>query len=179
MSRAPIDSAASVARRKLMLAGEDKRRDAARQRLVGDGMEQEIASRASRQGEASRIKRNAREHLPKLSTEIVRLDEDDVTRGPQPLIAREHQSSVASSMAKQMRTIQIRVHDDVSAKQPQPSPQPHQHPIGSELRGLLHIDGVYYSNDPKRPNATSSDTLSVRGSSGGSDERRAHYIRRR
>jgi len=112
-----------------MLTGEDKGRNPARQHLARDWAEQQIASRASCKRELSRIERNAREHLAKL------------------FVAGEHQPAVNSSASEQMRPIRLRIRDDIGAQQSQPSPQPHQHPIGSKLRGLLHIGGVYYRKD--------------------------------
>lgn len=130
-----------------MLTGEDKGRNPARQHLARDWAEQQIASRASCKRELSRIERNAREHLAKLRAEIVRLDKDDVARAAKAFVAGEHQPAVNSSASEQMRPIRLRIRDDIGAQQSQPSPQPHQHPIGSKLRGLLHIGGVYYRKD--------------------------------
>ena len=105
-----------------MLTGEDKGWDAPRQHLARHWAEKQVASRASREREPSRVERNTREYIAKLSAEIIRLEEDDVVRGPQPLVAREHQASITSGARKEVSSVQLRVHDDIRAKQPQPSP---------------------------------------------------------
>src|ERR1700676_5362149 len=89
----PVNAAAPAAFGKSLVTGKDVGWYCSRHERTLNRSQHGVASRASRERNRVPIEAEASDGLAQLSSDNVALDEEDVRRGPQALVAR-HQDSV-------------------------------------------------------------------------------------
>jgi hypothetical protein len=142
MGLGPIDSTALFTLGESIMAGEDVRRYSPRYEFTRDGGQREVASRASRERNRSRVEAEAHDSRAQLTPDSITLDEINVSRGSQTFVARHQYSVVRASYLQQLGAAHGRVRYNVGAEQPQPSRQSHQHAVHGESGSFVHRDGL-------------------------------------
>ncbi len=145
----PVKAAAPTALGKSLVTGENVGRYSSRHELTRDRGQHSVASRASREHNRARIKIEASDSIAQLTSDRVGLDEENVGRGSQALVARHQDSIVGARNPEKVGAGHGRVCNDVGAEQPQPAGQSHEHPINSEAGSFIHRNRLYYSTVPR------------------------------
>ena len=105
-----------------------------------DRGQRKVASGASRERNCSRVEAEAHDSLAQLTPDSIALDEINISRSSQTFVARHQDSVVCASYLQQLGAAHGRVRNNVSAEQPQPSRQSHQHPVNGESGSFVHCD---------------------------------------
>lgn len=124
------------------MAGKDVRRHAARDQFTRNRRQHDVASRASRERDRSRVETEASDNLAQLASDSVALDEKDIGRGSQAFVARNQDPVVRTSNLQKVGAGKRGVRNDVRTEQSQPSRQSQQHPVNGESGSFIHRDGL-------------------------------------
>jgi hypothetical protein len=143
----PVNPPALTAFRKPIVSGKDVKRHAARYQFTCNRGQYRVASRASRQRDHARIETEVSDSLAKLRPDSVALDEENVRRGAEALVAGHQDAVVRASDPEKNSAGQGRVGDSVGAEQSQPASEAHEHPVNGESGSFIHRDGLYYITD--------------------------------
>ena len=134
----PVDSAAAVALGKAIVTREDEWRHAQTNEFARDRDQKMIALRTARERSRSHIEPKPWDDFAQLIAKLVALDKHYVRRGAQPFVASNQDSSFDARDLQEFSPAERRVGDNVDAEQPEPSRQPHQHPIGGHPERFIH-----------------------------------------
>jgi hypothetical protein len=140
MGLGPINTTTLSTLGKSIMAGEDVRWYSPRHEFTRDRGQRKVASGASRERNCSRVEAEAHDSLAQLTPDSIALDEMNISRSSQTFVARHQDSVVCASYLQQLGAAHGRVRNNVSAEQPQPSRQSHQHPVNGESGSFVHCD---------------------------------------
>lgn len=142
MGLGPVNAAAAFTLAESIVAGEDVGRHSSPDQLARDRNQHGIASRASRERNRARVEAEAFYYLAQLGPYVVALHEENVARSSEALVACEQHSAIRASNLEQRGAGEGGIGDNVGAEQPEPSREPHQHPVGGESGSFIHRSGL-------------------------------------